>query len=217
MSFLPGVVIQAWGGGSNMSSDIRRDPPTDEDLVHEARADPESPRSREAVCELFGRYRKRVYIWCYRYMRDHERALDLAQDVLLNAYRALGSFNERSRFGSWMYMVARNRCFNELRRPALMSEEAIDLDGLVDPVEDPAEQLIRKLDEQALLQLIHEQLDPTEQEALWLRCVENMPIVAITEVLSIDQASGARGVLQQARRKLRAALAEQEKWPATER
>jgi RNA polymerase sigma factor (sigma-70 family) len=193
-----------------MSGDIRRTPPTDEDLVRDALADPEGPRSREAACELLGRYRKRAYIWCYRYVREHERALDLAQDVLLNAYRGLGLFDERARFGSWIYMIARNRCFNELRRPALTSEAGIDLDGLIDPGEDPAEQLIRRLDEQALLRLIHEHLDPTEQEALWLRCVEGMPVVAITEVLDIDAASGARGVLQQARRKLRAALAARE-------
>jgi RNA polymerase sigma factor (sigma-70 family) len=192
-----------------MSESTRPGAPSDEDLVRDALADPESARSRQAAGELLSRYRTRVYAWCYRYVRDHERALDLAQDVLLNAYRKLGSFQGQSRFSSWLYAAARNRCFNELRRPALMSDEPVDLDGFADRQEDPAEALVRKLDEEALLQMIHEHLEPREQEALWLRCYENMPIDAITEVLKIGQASGARGILQQARRKLRAALAVQ--------
>lgn len=180
---------------------------TDESLVRLYLDEPESPRGREAASELFGRYRRRVYLWCHRYVRDHERAMDLSQDVLLNAYRNLASFESGSRFSSWIYAIARNRCFNELRRPALFAPEEIDLDRIPDSAsEDPEEGLLRRLDEEALLTLVHENLDPVEQEVIWLRCFERMPVEMITEVLGIQQASGARGVLQRARRTLRAAL-----------
>jgi RNA polymerase sigma-70 factor, ECF subfamily len=180
--------------------------PTDESLVRTALADPGSQRSREAASDLFGRYRRRVYTWCHRYVRDHERALDLAQDVLLSAYRALGTFQEHAHFSSWLFAITRNRCFNELRRPAVFISEEIDMDQLIDPGADQAECLIQKLDEEEILRLIHEHLDPQEQEVLWLRCFERMPIEMITETLHLRQASGARGVLQRARRTLRAAL-----------
>jgi RNA polymerase sigma-70 factor, ECF subfamily len=180
--------------------------PTDEELVRTALADPGSLLSREAASTLFGRYRRRVYAWCHRYVRDHEKALDLAQDVLLSAYRTMGSFQEHARFSSWLYAITRNRCLNELRRPAIFVNEEIDMDQLIDPGNDQAELLIRKLDEEAVLRLIHEHLDPEEQEVLWLRCFERMPIDMITETLRLRQASGARGVLQRARRNLRAAL-----------
>jgi RNA polymerase sigma-70 factor (ECF subfamily) len=180
--------------------------PTDEALVRAALADPGSLGSREAASILFGRYRRRVYAWCHRYVRDHEKALDLAQDALLNAYRTLGTFQEHSRFSSWLYAITRNRCFNELRRPAVFVNEEVDMDQLIAPGTDQAESLIQKLDEEAMLRLIQEHLDPQEQEVLWLRCFERMPIDLITETLGIRQASGARGVLQRARRTLRAAL-----------
>lgn len=191
----------SWEGGEQRIEDL-----PDEELVRIALEDRGSTHSRDAASQLFGRYRKRVYTWCYRLVRHHDKAMDLAQDALLNGYRSLASYQHGCPFSSWLYAIARNRCFNELRRPALFAGEAIDLDGLAGPTDDPAEILMRKLDERRLLALIHEHLDEEEQSVLWLRCMERLPIDAITEVLGIEQASGARGLLQRARRKLRAAL-----------
>jgi DNA-directed RNA polymerase specialized sigma subunit len=61
-------------------------------------------------------------------------------------------------------------------------------------------------DEERLLQTIRTSLEPLEQDVIWLRCFERMGLEQITVILSIDGASGARAVLQRARRKLRAAL-----------
>ena len=156
---------------------------------------------------MLGRYRDRVYLWCLGYVRDHDRALDMAQEVLINAYRNLGSFQGRSQFGSWLFTITRNRCLSELRRPALLVDEETDPDEGVAPQATPDRDLEERLDEEELRDLIGRSLDPVEQQALWLRCFEKMPVDEITRVLSIEETSGARGVLQRARRRLRAALA----------
>ena len=62
------------------------------------------------------------------------------------------------------------------------------------------------MDEEALLSLIHKTLSKEEQMVLWLRCVEKIPHSTLNEVAGTELASGARGVLQRARRKLRAAI-----------
>jgi DNA-directed RNA polymerase specialized sigma24 family protein len=59
------------------------------------------------------------------------------------------------------------------------------------------------------MQLLARHLKPTEHEAVVLRYFECLPVDEITQVLGITQASGARGVLQSAKRKLRAAFADQ--------
>jgi DNA-directed RNA polymerase specialized sigma24 family protein len=64
-----------------------------------------------------------------------------------------------------------------------------------------------------MLDLVRRHLDPLEREAIWLRCYEGMPVEEITGLLGIDTASGARGILQRARRKLRAALAASQAGP----
>lgn len=178
---------------------------TEADLLRLAREDADSPAGRRAASELLSRYQDHVYAWCFRYVREHERALDLAQDVLLAAYRNLGSFGERAQFGSWLFAIARNRCISELRRPGIELDAETDPDHLQGE-RDPLQELLDRQGEQKLLELIKRHLDRREQKVLWLRCVDRMPLDVITKVVRIKQASGARTVLQRARRKLRTAL-----------
>lgn len=180
----------------------------DLDLLGRAVADPNSQAGRHAASELLGRYRKRVYVWCLRYTHDHDQALDLAQEVLISAYRNLDSFGGRSQFGSWIFSITRNRCLSELRRPSLLVDEDSDPDDRASGSAAPDQALEDRLAEEELLELIQRRLDPVEQQALWLRCFEKMPVDEITDLLAITEASGARGILQRARRKLRAAITE---------
>jgi RNA polymerase sigma-70 factor (ECF subfamily) len=168
-----------------------------------------TPATREAATELLGRYRERVYRWCYGRVREHELARDLAQDVLLSAYRGLDGFDGRARFSSWLFAIARNRCLNALRRPALF-EDGVDLDALPALQRGQDVELDAREDEERLLELIQSALPPQDQLALWLRCVEKMPVDGITRLLDLQESSGARAVLQRARRRLRAALAAEE-------
>ena len=61
-----------------------------------------------------------------------------------------------------------------------------------------------------LVDLVADCLDGVERQALRLRCFERMPVDAITTALDLKESTGARAVLQRARRKLRAALAARE-------
>lgn len=180
---------------------------TDEELVALAARDPEGRENRAAASELLGRYQRRVYVWCYRYAREPERAMDLAQEVLMTAYRALHTFQGRSRFSSWLFVVTRNRCLNAVTAPSLLRDEEAEPDQVAAPNSDPADAYERDLDEQQLRQLLFDHLDNEEREALWLRCFERMPVDEITRTMGLRSASGARGLIQRARRKLRQALA----------
>ena len=76
------------------------------------------------------------------------------------------------------------------------------------PEEQPDRLIENEEEEQELKELIKSELDPLQQEVLWLRCFERVPVDEITRLLGITASSGARGVLQSARRKLRAVLQE---------
>lgn len=181
----------------------------DADLVDLVRAG--GPRGELAATELFGRYHGRVYAWCRRYRRDPDQALDLAQDVLLTAWRSLGTWEGKAPFGGWLFVVTHHACLRAAKARPLARDEECELDGLPDPRPDPASDLEDRQEREALLALVREHLDAQEQRAVWLRCAEHMPVDEITRVLGLQSASGARGMLQTARRKLKAARDRQER------
>jgi RNA polymerase sigma-70 factor (ECF subfamily) len=176
---------------------------SDEQLVDQARQRPETAASRAAAGELLRRYRRPVYVWCFRYVGEHERALDMAQDVLMSAYQRLGDFEGRAAFSSWLFVITRNRCLNEIRNDA--RREDIEPDSMVDESPGFDERLENEMQNERLLELAARVLDEDERKALWLRYSELLPVEEITVLLNLDYKSGARALLQRARRKLRAA------------
>jgi RNA polymerase sigma-70 factor, ECF subfamily len=178
------------------------------DLLELARSAPQSREGKQAASDLLGRYQQRVYVWCLKYVRQHEQALDLAQEVLISAYRNLPSFKGQSRFSSWLFVIARNRCLSEVRRPRLLLDDDRQPDDLYSAGPTPAQVFEEKRDEESLLELIRTTLTSEEQEVIWLRCFECLPVDTITRMLGIQQSSGARGLLQSARRKLRRAASD---------
>jgi RNA polymerase sigma factor (sigma-70 family) len=190
-----------------MTKDTRIPQGSDEQLLERAVADHGGDAGRAAASELLRRHQRRVYLWCHRYFRDHDRAVDAAQDVLLSAYRGLATFERRARFSSWLFAIARNRCLKSLAAPRWLRDEDAELDRVPDPAPSPEEAFVERQAEDRLRELIERHLDPEESEALWLRCFEKMPVDDIGRTLRLDNATGARALLQRARRRLRAALA----------
>ena len=80
-------------------------------LVDEARRG-----GRDAFAELVRRHERRVYGVCYRMAGDHADADDLAQEVFLTAWRAIGSFRRGSSFYTWIYRIAVNASLTHLKK-----------------------------------------------------------------------------------------------------
>src|SRR6186713_2315569 len=177
----------------------------DEELLRVVRSGGEAERRRAAATELVSRYRDSVYLWCFRYTGDVERALDLSQDVLTSVWERIETFEGRAKFSSWLNAVTRNRCIDAGRHVSyLLDEDAVA--AAPDRAPLPDAMLYEEQDEQWLLQTIRTELEPDEQQAIWLRCVERMGIDDVTRIMKLENASGARTVLQRARKKLRGAL-----------
>jgi len=187
---------------------VNPEPASDEELAFLAGREQTTAAGRSAEEELFSRYDERVYAWCRRVVRDHDRALDLAQDALLLAHRALPSFEGRCRFSSWLFAIARNRCLRELKRERRWQEVFLDTGMTEGTGEDPEKELESREELDRALVAVESCLDPNERLALQLRCEEGLPVEEITLMLGLTNASGARGLLQTARRKLRTALRE---------
>jgi RNA polymerase sigma-70 factor, ECF subfamily len=77
---------------------------------------------REAFDQIVVRHRRAVYQVCYRFVGNHEDATDLAQEVFLRGYRALGRFKGDASIGTWLYRIAVNLCLNKVGSRAPRTE-----------------------------------------------------------------------------------------------
>lgn len=182
------------------------EPRSDLELVRLVQAHPESPEARRAERELLLRWRSRVHAWCWRMVGEREEAEDLAQECLVLVHRALPRFEARAAVTSWIYAIVRNRCLAALRKSRPRRADEAELDRVEDPADGPEEAFEKRWDEERVLAAMRSALSPQEQTALWLKAYEGMSVDDITRVLAVREESGARALLQTARRKLRAAL-----------
>lgn len=68
-----------------------------------------------AFAALMGAHRGRLHAHCYRMMGSVSDADDALQETLINAWRGLARFDERSALGSWLYRIATNACLNAIK------------------------------------------------------------------------------------------------------
>jgi len=71
---------------------------------------------REAFAELVRRHERRVYAIALRMAGNPADADDLAQEVFLTAWKAIGSFRSGSSFYTWLYRIAVNASLTFLKK-----------------------------------------------------------------------------------------------------
>src|SRR5262249_194677 len=133
---------------------------TDEELVERYHARTGSAEADRCLDVLFQRYRPKVALWCMRLAGDRESAADLAHEVFLRGFRSLSGFRGDSKFSTWLYTIARNHCFNEIKSRTVAPETTTDptLLDVPDEAPDALAQLERESSARILRELIHTSL-----------------------------------------------------------
>lgn len=179
---------------------------SDEALIAQARTEADKGAAEQYLNELFRRHHVKVARWCLSVTGDRESAADLAQEICVKAYLNLSYFKGQSKFSTWLYSITRNHCLNALRSrtnaPEMDSDEMV-MDTLPDMGSDsPLASVERKQQAEIARQLINETLDETEKTVFTLHFGEELPLDAITRMLKLENASGAKAYLVSAKRKL---------------
>jgi len=173
---------------------------------------------REAFGALVRKYQRRVYATALHITGNHSDADDVAQDAFVRAYRAMGSFDGRSKLFTWLYRITVNTALNHLRARkrvyAIQDAGAshVEATGGGRPEkpgtmeQTPAEwaQLSQRL-QRVMLELAG--LSPTLRVTLVLATVEELPYKTIAEILEIPEGTVAWRV-NEARKQLRERLSD---------
>jgi len=131
-------------------------------------------------------------------MRRGEDVEDVAQQALLKAYLSLKRFDLRSAFGTWLYKIAVNECWDYFRkkkvRPlvyeANLSEEQVrqmealpeDREGVFGHAVDAA----RRAEQRDLLDRLLIELDEQDRAMLVMKEVAGFTVEEIGEVLDLN-------------------------------
>lgn len=157
--------------------------PADEELVHQAKAG-----NQAAFEALVRRYQKPLYFLCFRYVRDHDAAADLAQRSFIRVLEKLGELREEGTFKSWLFRIGANLALNHIRDHARFVEEAAAESGGELPAHavEADVQLEAAETAEALRQAVT--LLPTKQRmTLELRIFEELPFKDIAVALQTTE------------------------------
>ena len=180
-------------------------PGVDRDLLERARAG-----DSRAFGELIAPHVPSVRRFAYAFARRWSDADDLAQEALLKAFRAIGSYEGRAALGTWLYSVTRSVCYDHYRSKLAHARGAEDpLDELgesaqVSPLPGPDRQLEARDDAELLWRAL-KALPAEFRVPLVLFEIEGLGYEEIANVEGVPIGT-VRSRLSRARQQLRAQL-----------
>ena len=78
-----------------------------------------------AFDELMAAHEDRVFGICLRMLRNRDAALDAVQETFLTVFRKADRYKAEAAFSTWLYRVAVNTCYDQLRRAKRRSADTL--------------------------------------------------------------------------------------------
>lgn len=160
--------------------------------------------NRAAFGKLVLRYRDKIMDLAYDFLKDHENARDVAQDVFVKAYRNIRDFEEKSKFASWLYRITINTCLDAKKKLNRRHELPLESEDFVNKEQSAINgDQIGDIDDELAAAL--EQLSDNQRTAVILRYFHDKSVHDIAEVINCADAT-VRIHLHRAMQKLDAML-----------
>jgi RNA polymerase sigma-70 factor (ECF subfamily) len=156
-----------------------------------------------AFTYIVDQHKDRAFNLAFRICCNREEAEEIAQDSFLKAYRALGSFQRKSSFSTWLYRIVYNTAVSYVRikKKEILSLEdfpadATDFIGTC-ASEEEAESEYRR----SLINFAFQKISEEDRSLITLHYYEEMSTEEISEVTGISK-SNIKVKLFRARQKM---------------
>jgi len=146
--------------------------------------------------ELVKKYQQTVFNLAYHYLGYRSEVDDVAQKIFTKVYFSLSKFDEKRPFLPWLYRIAINQCYDELRHirrqrthtfSELSLEESNRIENLISQ-NDSAAILDEDREElRAVLDKVLNQLPDQQRLAVVLRDLEAIPYSQIAAILKCTE------------------------------
>ncbi len=161
----------------------------------------------EAWDALFKRYQLPLYVYAYELVHHEQISLDIVQETFINAARYIGSLRDDSKFGSWLFGIAHQKCAQHWRdqhREDLLFRELGEVSN--DTFEAADSPLLREEQEAEFMRLLAH-LPAPHRSVLLLHYIEEFSLEEIAAITN-TQVGTVKSRLHYAKKGLRKLLEE---------
>jgi RNA polymerase sigma-70 factor, ECF subfamily len=145
-----------------------------------------------AFTRLVNRWQSPIYRLCIRMIGDPHRAEDLSQETFSRVFSQRKAYQPGRRFTTWLWRIALNACYDELRRRQRRNELSSDpTDELASPAlvapEPSPDRNAARAEEGRLVRRALDALPESYRVVLVLHHYQDMKFREIAEVLGIPE------------------------------
>lgn len=137
----------------------------------------------EAFNQLMRAHEDRVFSVCLRIMGNREGALDATQETFLTAFRKAHQFEGKSTFGTWVYRIAVNTCYDLLRKQKRRPSEPMP--DYLDPSDPGAQEAVEAAGIRPEIRRALATLSPEFRSAVVLADIEGMSLPEAAQALGV--------------------------------
>lgn len=162
--------------------------------------------NHQAFAGLVDRYKSLVNTICLRVCKDKELAEEISQDTFLKAYQKLPSFNNQSKFSTWLYKIAYNLSLNAIKKSKVLTSSIDEVPCESNSVE--VADSFYSLQQEEQKRYIHSALERLTQRyalVLSLFYLEELSLKEVAEIVS-DKQANVKMQLSRARKALNTEL-----------
>jgi len=166
--------------------------PSDEQMMWRVRSHDDA----EAFAQLVNKWQGAIQRLCVRMLGDAHRGEDLAQEAFARLYAKRDAYQPAARFSTYLWRVAMNLCYDELRRLKRRPETSLDaesFDGeetfsILDahaPVEKAPDSEMENRERHEMVRAALQKLPEHYRAVVVLRHYEDLKFREIADVLEI--------------------------------
>lgn len=146
---------------------------------------------------VYNKFAPKVLGICKRYMKDRERAEEMAMNTFLNVFGKMSQYKNNGSFEGWIMRIAVNQCLMELRKKTSFNLEIV-VESISIPTYSNADELVFEGDIEQMLKIL-----PDGARIVFnLHAIEGYKHVEIAEKLGISEGT-SKSQLAYAREKLK--------------
>ena len=150
----------------------------------------------QAFAELISRYERALLNFANCYLRNLAASEDITQDIFVRLVESKQSYQPDKPFKPWLYQIARNRIYDELRKKKrwsllwFQSNEKTELNQKLGTLPDaslsPRETLNQEQLNRILLRGI-QSLDNRSRDMVILRYIQGLSVREVAEILGVPE------------------------------